>query len=203
MKRLVQLQLFVQSHFLHLHASLPVQARMVRHIRTVPREALATHMRRTDAAVCRAAVAVLHPPQGRVSAVQTLRARTTRAARWVGIRCSRCVICLYVCKYVCMLHGESNQVPASPRMTKTMAQSKQPTNQPSHTQTANEQQYKPVHQTSDAQRTSISTPPPLTHKSQRPSAVSRKRPSLIQGQDKVPTTTQHPYCTHPGRHVTT
>ena len=74
---------------------------------------------------------------------------------------------------------------------------KPPTDQPSHTQTANEQHYKPVHQTSDAPHTSASTPPPLTHKSQCTSAASRKPPTLIQGQDKVPTTTQHPYCRHP------
>ena len=37
-----------------------------------------------------------------------------------------------------VLHGESNKGPASPRTTKATAQSKPPTNQPSHTQTANE-----------------------------------------------------------------
>ena len=46
---LVQLPLSVQSQFLLLRASL--QARMVHLMRTVRREALATHMRRTDAAV--------------------------------------------------------------------------------------------------------------------------------------------------------
>ena len=99
-----------------------------------------------------------------------------------------------------VLHGESNKGPASPRTTKTTPQSK-PTNQPSHTQTVNEQHYKPVHQTSDAPHTSDSTPPPLIPKSQRTSAVSRKRPTLFQGQHKVPTTIQQPYfppdlCVH-------
>ena len=58
----VQLPLSVQSHYLLLRASL--QVRMAHHMRTVPREALATHMRRTDAAVWRAAAAVLELPQG-------------------------------------------------------------------------------------------------------------------------------------------
>ena len=49
MDTLVQLPLSVQSQFLLLRASL--QARMVHLMRTVPREALATHMRHTDAAV--------------------------------------------------------------------------------------------------------------------------------------------------------
>ena len=60
---LVQLPLSVQSQFLLLRASL--QARMVHLMRTVPREALATHMRRTDAAVWRAAAAVLDLPPRR------------------------------------------------------------------------------------------------------------------------------------------
>ena len=59
---LVQLPLSVQSQFLLLRASL--QARMVHLMRTVPREVLATHMRRTDAAVWRAAAAVLDLPPG-------------------------------------------------------------------------------------------------------------------------------------------
>ena len=59
---LVQLTLSVQSQFLLMRASL--QARMVHLMRTVPREALATHMRRTDAAVWRAAAAVLDMPPG-------------------------------------------------------------------------------------------------------------------------------------------
>ena len=59
---LVQLPLAVQSQFLLLRASL--QARMVHLMRTVPREALATDMRRTDAAVWRAAAAVLDLPPG-------------------------------------------------------------------------------------------------------------------------------------------
>ena len=50
------------SQFLLLRASL--QARKVHLMRTVPREALATHMRRTDAAVWRAAAAVLDLPAG-------------------------------------------------------------------------------------------------------------------------------------------
>ena len=62
MDTLVKLPLFVQSQFLLLHASL--QARMAHHMRTVPREVLATHMRRTDAAVWRAAAAVLDLPPG-------------------------------------------------------------------------------------------------------------------------------------------
>ena len=57
---LVQLPLSVQSQF--LRASL--QARMVHLMRTVPREALATHMCRTDAAVWRAAAAVIDLPPG-------------------------------------------------------------------------------------------------------------------------------------------
>ena len=73
-----------------------------------------------------------------------------------------------------------------------MAQSKPPTNQQLQTQTASEQHDKPVHQTSDAPHTAASTPPPSTHKSQRTSAVSRKRPTLIQGQDKCP----QQYSTH-------
>ena len=48
-KTLVQLPLNVQSQFLLLRALL--QARLAHHMRTVPREALAAHMRRTDAAV--------------------------------------------------------------------------------------------------------------------------------------------------------
>ena len=55
---MVQLPLSVQSQFLLLSASL--QARMG----AVPREALATHMLRTDAAVWRAAAAVLDLPPG-------------------------------------------------------------------------------------------------------------------------------------------
>ena len=58
----VQLSLSIQSQFLLLRASL--QARMAHLTRTVPREALATHMRHTDAAVWRAAAAVLDLPQG-------------------------------------------------------------------------------------------------------------------------------------------
>ena len=59
---LVQLPPSVQSQFLFLSASL--QARMAHLLRTVPREALATYMRRTDAAVWRAAAAVLDLPEG-------------------------------------------------------------------------------------------------------------------------------------------
>ena len=59
---LVQVPLSVDSQFLLLRASL--QARMVQLMRTVPREALAAHMRRTDAAVWRAAAAVLDLPPG-------------------------------------------------------------------------------------------------------------------------------------------
>ena len=59
---LVQLPLSVQSQFLPQRASL--QARMAHLMRTVPREAPATHMRRTDAAVWRGAAAVLDLPQG-------------------------------------------------------------------------------------------------------------------------------------------
>ena len=62
MDALVQLPFSVQSQFLLLRASL--QARMVHLMRTVLREALATHMRRTDAAVWRAAAAVLDLPPG-------------------------------------------------------------------------------------------------------------------------------------------
>ena len=43
-----------------------------------------------------------------------------------------------------VLHGERNKGPASPRTTKTTAQSKPPTKQPSHTQPANKQHYKPA-----------------------------------------------------------
>ena len=63
---LVQLPLSVQSQLLLLRASL--QARMVHLMRTVPREALATHMRRTDAAVWRAAVRDLPPGVGEYGA---------------------------------------------------------------------------------------------------------------------------------------
>ena len=49
MDALVQLPFSVQSQFLLLRASL--QARMAHLMRKVPREAPATHMRRTDAAV--------------------------------------------------------------------------------------------------------------------------------------------------------
>ena len=59
---LAQLPLSVQYQFLLLRASL--QARMAHLMRTVPWEALATHMRRTDAAVWRAAAAVLDLPEG-------------------------------------------------------------------------------------------------------------------------------------------
>ena len=59
---LVRLSLSIQSHFLPMRASLP--ARIERLIRIVPRKALATHMRRTDAAVWRGAAAVLDIPQG-------------------------------------------------------------------------------------------------------------------------------------------
>ena len=62
MDTLVQLPLSVQSQFLPLRASL--QAPMVHLMRTVPREALATLMRRTNAAVWRAAAAVLDLPPG-------------------------------------------------------------------------------------------------------------------------------------------
>ena len=57
---LVQLPLSVQSQFLLTRSSL--QARMAHLMRTVPRDALAMHMRRTDAAVWRAAAAVLDLP---------------------------------------------------------------------------------------------------------------------------------------------
>ena len=59
---LVQLPLSVQSQFLLLRAS--PQARMVHLMRTVPCEALATHMRCTDTAVWRAAAALLDLPLG-------------------------------------------------------------------------------------------------------------------------------------------
>ena len=59
---LVQLLLSVQSQFLVQRAS--VQARMELLMRTLPREALATHLRCTDAALWRAASAVLDLPQG-------------------------------------------------------------------------------------------------------------------------------------------
>ena len=62
MDTLAQLPLSVQYQFLLLRASL--QARMAHLMRTVPWEALATHMRRTDAAVWRAAAAVLDLPEG-------------------------------------------------------------------------------------------------------------------------------------------
>ena len=70
---------------------------------------------------------------------------------------------------------------------------KQPTNSTTNLCTKH-----PTHHTH--QPAGCSTPPPLTHKSQRTSAVSHKRPTLIQGQEKVPTTSQQPYCTHPCRH---
>ena len=44
-------------------------------------------------------------------------------------------IYIYIYTHICVLHGESNKGPASPRTIKPMAQSKPPTNQPSHTQT--------------------------------------------------------------------
>ena len=85
---LVKLPLSVQSQFLLLRASL--QARMVHLMRTVPRQALATHMRRTDTAVWRAAAAVLDLPsgvgeygadmEGPDKACSTL----SRQMRWVG-----------------------------------------------------------------------------------------------------------------------
>ena len=101
----------------------------------------------------------------------------------------------------CGVARRKQQRPGIAKNDKNNGTSKPPTNQPSHTQTANEQHYKPVHQTSDAPHTSDSTPTPLTHKSQRTSAVSRKRPTLLQGEDNVLTTTQQPYCTRPCRHV--
>ena len=57
---LVQLPLSEQSQFLLLRASL--EARMAHLMRTGPREAMATHMRRTDTGVWRAAAAVLDLP---------------------------------------------------------------------------------------------------------------------------------------------
>ena len=62
MEKLVQLLLFVLSQLLLLLASL--QARMIYFMRTVPREALSTLMRRVDAAVRRGAAAVLDFPPG-------------------------------------------------------------------------------------------------------------------------------------------
>ena len=59
---LVQLPLSAESQFLLLRASL--QDRMVHLMRTVPREALATHMRRKDAAVWPGAAAVFDFPAG-------------------------------------------------------------------------------------------------------------------------------------------
>ena len=59
---LVQPPLSVQSRFLLLRASL--QSRMAHLMRTVPREAPATHKRHTIAAVWRMAAAVLDLPQG-------------------------------------------------------------------------------------------------------------------------------------------
>ena len=75
---------------------------------------------------------------------------------------------------------------------------KQPTNNTTNLCTKH-----PTHHTHKPARFTFTSgpPPPLTHKSQRTSAVSRKRPTHIQRQDKVPTTTQHPYCKHPCRHV--
>ena len=61
-KNTQKLPISVQSQFLLLRASL--QARMVHLMRTVPREALAAHMRRTDAAMWRAAAALLDLPPG-------------------------------------------------------------------------------------------------------------------------------------------
>ena len=81
MDTLVQLPLSVQSQFLLLHASL--QSRMAHLMRVMNRETLATHMRRTDAAVWQAAAAMLNLPQAVVSTVR--RAWTRHAARWVGI----------------------------------------------------------------------------------------------------------------------
>ena len=51
------------------------------------------------------------------------------------------------------------QRPGIAKNDKATAQSKPQTNQPCHTQTASEQHYQPVHQTSDAPHTSASTPP--------------------------------------------
>ena len=59
---LVQLPLSVQSQSLLMRTSL--QAHMAHLMRTVPRAALATHIRLTDAAVWRAAAAVLDLPPG-------------------------------------------------------------------------------------------------------------------------------------------
>ena len=62
LKTLVQLPLSEQSQFLLLRASL--QAHMAHLTRTVPSEALASHVHRTDAAVWRGAAAVLDLPPG-------------------------------------------------------------------------------------------------------------------------------------------
>ena len=53
-------------------------------MRTVPREALAAHMRRTDAAVWRGAAAVLDLPPGVGEYGADMRAQTRRLACWVG-----------------------------------------------------------------------------------------------------------------------
>ena len=77
---LVQLPLSAQSHWQPLLLQASLQARMAHLMLTVPREALSAHMRRTEAAVQRVAAAVLDLPQG----VPIVRARTRRAAGWVG-----------------------------------------------------------------------------------------------------------------------
>ena len=79
-----------------------------------------------------------------------------------------------------MYHGESNKGPASPRTTNTTAQSKPPTNQPSHTQTANEQHYKFVHQ-------------PPTHHTHQPALPNPINPQVTAHQRSIPQATHaHP-----------
>ena len=80
---LVQLPLSVQSQFLLLRASL--KTRMAHPMRTVPREALATNMGRTDAGGGGRRQPCLGCLWGWVSTVPTWRARTRCAARRVCI----------------------------------------------------------------------------------------------------------------------
>ena len=99
---LVQLALSVQSQFLLLWASL--QARMAHLLRTVPQEALPTHMRRTDAAVWRAAAAVLNLPQG-VGEYGAVREGPDKACSMLGRQ-----MMLLLCHGGLGLHTQSDEV---------------------------------------------------------------------------------------------
>ena len=127
-------------------------------------------------------------------------------------------------RFSTVLHGslESNSGPALHRTKKTTAQSKPRTKLPSHNQTGNEQHYKLFFLCSSALpgvwsflRVTLQT---CAHNIRRTTHISQystcintqvtahqrsipQAPTIIQGQDKVPTTTQQPYCTHLCRQV--